>query len=105
MLESLASKWWILALRGVAGILFGLMTFLIPGITLVYLVLLFGAYAFLDGVLNVAVSIRSVRPQLGAAAGRHRGHRRRRADVPPPGHDRMGIALRDCLLGLGNRNA
>jgi uncharacterized membrane protein HdeD (DUF308 family) len=61
MLESLAGKWWILALRGIAGILFGLMAFTIPGITLVYLVLLFGAYAFLDGLLNVAVSIRSLR--------------------------------------------
>jgi uncharacterized membrane protein HdeD (DUF308 family) len=59
MLPTLARKWWALALRGVAAVLFGLLTFFIPGITLLYLVYLFGAYALLDGIFNVEASFRS----------------------------------------------
>jgi uncharacterized membrane protein HdeD (DUF308 family) len=58
MLHSLARNWWALALRGLAAVLFGLLTFLVPGITLVTLVLLFGAYALVDGVLNLAAFFR-----------------------------------------------
>jgi uncharacterized membrane protein HdeD (DUF308 family) len=53
MLDTLARNWWALALRGVAAVLFGLLTFLLPGITLVTLVLLFGAYALVDGLFNL----------------------------------------------------
>ena len=56
MLHTLVRNWWALALRGLVAILFGLLTFLLPGITLVTLVLLFGAYALADGVFNVIVS-------------------------------------------------
>ena len=38
--------------------LFGLLTFFVPGITLVTLVLLFGAYAFVDGIFNVIAFFR-----------------------------------------------
>src|SRR6516225_1996240 len=58
MLHSLARNWWALALRGLVAVLFGLLTFLLPGITLVTLVLLFGAYALVDGVLNLAAFFR-----------------------------------------------
>jgi uncharacterized membrane protein HdeD (DUF308 family) len=40
------------------AMLFGLLTFFLPGITLVTLVLLFGAYALVDGILNVIAFIR-----------------------------------------------
>jgi len=53
MLHTLARNWWALALRGVVAVLFGLLTFILPGITLVTLVLLFGAYALVDGIFNL----------------------------------------------------
>ncbi len=58
MLDTLARNWWALALRGVAAVLFGLLTFFLPGITLVTLVLLFGAYALVDGLFNLLPSLR-----------------------------------------------
>jgi len=58
MHPSLARNWWALALRGLAAVAFGLLTFILPGITLVTLVLLFGAYALVDGVFNVIASFR-----------------------------------------------
>ena len=53
MLQTLTANWWALAIRGFVAVLFGLLTFFLPGITLVTLVLLFGAYALVDGVFNV----------------------------------------------------
>ena len=60
MLHALAKYWWALALRGFAAVLFGLLTFFLPGITLVSLVLLFGVYAVVDGVFNVIAFFREV---------------------------------------------
>jgi uncharacterized membrane protein HdeD (DUF308 family) len=57
----LASSWWSLVLRGAVGILVGLITFVWPGITLASLVILFGAYAFVDGVLGFWGAIRASR--------------------------------------------
>jgi uncharacterized membrane protein HdeD (DUF308 family) len=51
MLELLTRNWWMLVLRGVAALLFGILAFTRPGITLGALVLLFGIYALVDGVL------------------------------------------------------
>jgi uncharacterized membrane protein HdeD (DUF308 family) len=52
MLHTLTANWWALAVRGLVAVLFGLLTLFLPGITLVTLVLLFGAYALVDGVFN-----------------------------------------------------
>ncbi|HZB27460.1 MAG TPA: HdeD family acid-resistance protein [Gemmatimonadales bacterium] len=57
-LDSLTRNWWAIVLRGVAGILFGIITFFAPGISLAALVLLFGAYAFADGVLAIVTAVR-----------------------------------------------
>jgi uncharacterized membrane protein HdeD (DUF308 family) len=56
LLHTLAKNWWALALRGLVAVLFGLLTFFVPGITLITLVMLFGAYALADGLFNVIAS-------------------------------------------------
>lgn len=50
-------KWSSLSFRGIVSILFGVTAFAWPGITLAALVLLFGAYAFIDGVTTLAVAV------------------------------------------------
>jgi uncharacterized membrane protein HdeD (DUF308 family) len=62
MLSKLMSRfWWVMLLRGVLAIVFGLLALTYPGMTLSYLVIFFAAYAFIDGVTSVlhAVSGRS----------------------------------------------
>jgi len=55
----LAGNWWAIALRGVCGILFGLTAFFWPGIAIAALVILFGAYAFADGIFSVIAAVRA----------------------------------------------
>jgi uncharacterized membrane protein HdeD (DUF308 family) len=57
MLHALAKNWWLLLLRGIAAIVFGVLTFVWPGITLLTLVLFYGAFALVDGVLAVAAAV------------------------------------------------
>ena len=53
LLRSLADNWWLLLLRGIVAIAFGVMAFFWPGLTLVTLTLLWGAYAVTDGVIAI----------------------------------------------------
>jgi uncharacterized membrane protein HdeD (DUF308 family) len=53
MLDTLASRWWLLAVRGGLAILFGLLALIWPGVTIAALVFLFGAYAIVDGVFEI----------------------------------------------------
>ena len=46
-----ARHWWVLLVRGLISILFGVAALALPGITLASLVLVYGAYCFVDGVL------------------------------------------------------
>jgi uncharacterized membrane protein HdeD (DUF308 family) len=57
LLHALACNWWLLLLRGIAAIVFGVLAFLWPGLTLLTLVILYGAYALTDGVLAVVAAI------------------------------------------------
>lgn len=56
--DLLARNWWVVLIRGLAGIAFGVLTVLAPGLSLTALVLVFGAYAFTDGVLAIVSAIR-----------------------------------------------
>jgi len=57
MLRTLAQNWWAIALRGVCAVLFGIAAFAWPGVTLTVLVLFYGAYALVDGLLAVAWAV------------------------------------------------
>ena len=57
MLSSLTRNWWMVALRGTLAVIFGVAAFAWPGITFEALVLLFGVYAFVDGVLVLSFGL------------------------------------------------
>jgi uncharacterized membrane protein HdeD (DUF308 family) len=58
-LRELAENWWLLLLRGIAAIAFGLLAFLWPDLTLLTLVFLWGIYAIADGILALWAAIAS----------------------------------------------
>ena len=59
MLIVFTSSWWALLLRGIAAIVFGVLTFMWPQISLTVLVFLFGAYALVDGIFAIVAGIKS----------------------------------------------
>jgi uncharacterized membrane protein HdeD (DUF308 family) len=56
LLGTLAENWWLLLLRGLAAIAFGVIAFFWPGLTLVALTYLWGAYAIADGVIAIGAA-------------------------------------------------
>jgi uncharacterized membrane protein HdeD (DUF308 family) len=77
MTTQLARNWWILLLRGLAALLFGVLAILSPLITATVLVIFFGAYALVDGIFAVYASLT------------HRA-----------GHDRWWVLLLEGLTGI-----
>ena len=57
MFDELIRRWWIVALRGIVAVVFGVAAFLAPRETMALLVLLFGAFAFADGVFTVGAGL------------------------------------------------
>jgi uncharacterized membrane protein HdeD (DUF308 family) len=57
----LAKNWWLFLLRGIFGIIFGVLAFLFPGPTMLSLVLLFSAYMLVDGVTGIISAVRAMR--------------------------------------------
>jgi uncharacterized membrane protein HdeD (DUF308 family) len=58
MIRELVGDWRLIAVRGVAAVLFGLATLVWPDVTLWVLVVLWGAYALVDGVFAVVAAAR-----------------------------------------------
>lgn len=61
-------NWWLIGLRGVLALLFGVLTLLYPSASLAAVIVLFGAYATVAGVLMIAAAVvhRRDRPYWGA---------------------------------------
>jgi len=57
ILPVLAKYWWLILLRGIVAIIFGVLAFAWPGITLITLILFYGAFALADGVLALGHAI------------------------------------------------
>jgi uncharacterized membrane protein HdeD (DUF308 family) len=57
LLETLKRHWWVPVLRGIAAIIFGIIAFARPGLTVAVLVLLFGAWVLVDGIFRVIGAI------------------------------------------------
>jgi uncharacterized membrane protein HdeD (DUF308 family) len=57
MVNALASRWWVFLIRGLAALIFGIIALVYPGMTFVVLTILFGAYAFVDGVFALAAAL------------------------------------------------
>ncbi len=56
MLHALAKNWWLILLRGLAAIAFGVIAFMMPGIGIASLVILYGAYALVDGIFAIVAA-------------------------------------------------
>jgi uncharacterized membrane protein HdeD (DUF308 family) len=58
MQQQMSLNWWALAIRGIAAILFGIVVMIWPALALEALIIVFAAYALIDGVFAVATAIR-----------------------------------------------
>jgi uncharacterized membrane protein HdeD (DUF308 family) len=59
IVNAFSRHWWVLLLRGIIAVLFGIIAFALPGLTLITLVLLYGVYALVDGVIALFVGASS----------------------------------------------
>jgi uncharacterized membrane protein HdeD (DUF308 family) len=59
MPPTVSGSWGALAVRGVAAVLFGLAALIWPGLTLAVLIILYGAYAVVDGVFAIVAGLRA----------------------------------------------
>jgi uncharacterized membrane protein HdeD (DUF308 family) len=59
--QTLVQNWWLFLLRGILGIIFGLLALIFPGPTILSLVLLFSAYMLVDGIFGIVSAARAIR--------------------------------------------
>lgn len=79
MLDGLARNWWLILLRGICAIIFGLLAITWPGLSLFTLIILYGVFALFDGGFAIGAAIMGDTPAprwwlalvgvLGIAAG------------------------------------
>jgi uncharacterized membrane protein HdeD (DUF308 family) len=67
LLETLKRHWWLPVIRGIAAIVFGIIAFVYPGLTIATLVLFFGAWILIDGIFRIvgAIGHRASDPDWG----------------------------------------
>lgn len=56
--KNLDSRWWLLLLEGLAGIVIGIITIIWPALTVVVLVLFVGFWALVTGILEITAAIK-----------------------------------------------
>jgi uncharacterized membrane protein HdeD (DUF308 family) len=61
MTKSLSQNWWLVVLRGILGILFGVLAFVWPQITWLTLIIMFGVYAIIDGIIAIVSGLSRTR--------------------------------------------
>jgi uncharacterized membrane protein HdeD (DUF308 family) len=59
--RALRQNWWLIALRGLLGVIFGVVALIFPGATMLSFVLLFSAYMLVDGVFAIVAAVRAAR--------------------------------------------
>jgi uncharacterized membrane protein HdeD (DUF308 family) len=59
MAGAVARYWWVWLVRGIAAIIFGVLAWAWPGPTIFAIGILFGAYAFVDGVFALVACVRA----------------------------------------------
>lgn len=60
----LGEKWWMLLLRGACGVLFGVLAFLWPWIALFSIVIVYGVFILMDGLLALGASFGKERSEI-----------------------------------------
>ena len=60
MAKAISQTWWMFALRGAVALLFGILALALPGLTLLWLVALFAAFALLSGGVSTWQKARCV---------------------------------------------
>lgn len=63
LLEDLSNHWWAILLRGIVGVIFGVLAFAWPGATLLALVFVWGAYAVVDGAFALYLTFLAARQE------------------------------------------
>ncbi len=50
--------WWLVLIRGILAVLFGILALVLPGVAFLALVFAFAAYALIDGIANIVHAVR-----------------------------------------------
>jgi uncharacterized membrane protein HdeD (DUF308 family) len=61
LLEDLTDHWWVILVRGIAAVVFGVVAFVLPGATLLAVIFIWGAYAVIDGAFALYMTYLTAR--------------------------------------------